>query len=268
MIDLKEIRLHSIEKIIGKENIDMSKPNIFVANHSCLMDIFYVKATLEEENLITAISSRLMYKNEVERKRLIHELLNPMPIEVHAGKEYSKFCLEQLTEIIKDNLSINIFSEGAYLPQNNQIYKPRTGVSRILYEAMKLGIDVNLIPIALNIVSDNLDLDNYSNLDDKVEITFLEPVDYLESLSKFHDSLDKKFLHQPLDECYKKIAFELNKEFIDHYIELYERKEIIWHDGTTKEISSIKNDESLNDFKTAVNEHRKTLVRKINGICN
>ena len=86
---IKKIELNNFNKrinlnVYGIENYPKNGPNIFIANHNCLMDIFYLPAALPNAT-VNLISSRLIYKNENLRKELVKNLLYSMPIEAHGG---------------------------------------------------------------------------------------------------------------------------------------------------------------------------------------
>ena len=72
-------------------------PNVFVANHACMRDIFAIPASLPEDCDVV-ISSRLAYKNSsvytAVRRLMIENALHTIPLEVHGGKEYLKAGLE------------------------------------------------------------------------------------------------------------------------------------------------------------------------------
>ncbi len=67
--ELRELREKLNISVNGLENIKENKSAILVSNHSCLMDIFYVPCVIDKD-IISLISSRLMYKNDTLRKML------------------------------------------------------------------------------------------------------------------------------------------------------------------------------------------------------
>lgn len=120
-------------------------PNVFVANHACMRNIFAIPASLPEDCDVV-ISSRLAYKNssvDAAVWRLVientlhttHYTLHTIPLEVHGGKEYLEVGLKMAKQaLLLDGRSLLIFPEGAYTG-DAQVTKGRTGASRILFGA-------------------------------------------------------------------------------------------------------------------------------------
>ena len=170
---LKGIRDEININIEGIENIDFDAPNLFVSNHNCLMDIFYLPMSVDIP-IVDMISARLIYKRVLDRQKMVNDYLYSMPIEAHGGKVYSDMCLDSGVKLLNSGISLGIFPEGAYVPGNN-IYRGRTGASRILFSAMNEGVDVNLVPVGIN-VSGDFDLDSYAFDGRNVDICILPSV--------------------------------------------------------------------------------------------
>ena len=77
--ELRELREKLNISVSGLENIKENEVAILVSNHSCLMDIFYVPCVIDKD-IISLISSRLMYKNDTLRKNVVNKYLNGFPI--------------------------------------------------------------------------------------------------------------------------------------------------------------------------------------------
>lgn len=127
---------------------DMPKgPNVFVANHACMRDIFAIPASLPEDCDVV-ISSRLAYKNSsvdtAVRRLVIENALHTIPLEVHGGKEYLEVGLKMARQALLDGRSLLIFPEGAYTG-DAQVTKGRTGASRTLFGASIGGGETQLI---------------------------------------------------------------------------------------------------------------------------
>ena len=122
-------------------------PNVFVANHACMRDIFAIPASLPEDCDVV-ISSRLAYKNSsvytAVRRLVIENALHTIPLEVHGGKEYLEVGLKMAKQALLDGRSLLIFPEGAYTG-DAQVTKGRTGASRILFGASIGGGETQLI---------------------------------------------------------------------------------------------------------------------------
>ena len=233
--ELKSLREQLNIELNGIENYRIGEPNLLISNHNCLMDIFYLPSVIPED-IVSLISSRLVYKKEMERKKMVDKYLNAMPIEAHGGRIYSSMCLKHAVDILCNNVSLNIFPEGAYV-EEDIIYRGRTGASRILYFAKQQGLNPNLIPVSIDIKDEIKDLDNFYPNDDKVVINILEPINYENAYYKFINGTDieqrREALHIPIDEGMKKIADSMNKEYVNKYIELRPKKNVIFSDGTT-----------------------------------
>ncbi len=234
---LKLLREQLNIELNGLENYRLGEPNLLISNHNCLMDIFYLPTVIPED-IVSLVSSRLLYKKELERKKMVNKYLNAMPIEAHGGRIYSSMCLKHAVDILCNNVSLNIFPEGAYV-EENIIYRGRTGASRILYFARQKGIKPNLIPVSINIKDEIKDLDNFYPNDDRVEINILEPINYDDAYYSFISSSDldecREALHIPIDEGMRRIAESMNKEYVNKYIELRPKKNVIFDDGSTLE---------------------------------
>lgn len=188
--------------INGNNHKEDGVSNIYVSNHSCLKDGFYVPMALDHE-IVVVVSSRVIYKNIESRKKAFNEYLYTMPMEAHGGKKYSSLCLEYITELVKNSIDISIFPEGAYV-EDNVIYKGRTEATRILFDALSENekSKINFIPVAIGVNKENKDLDSYSFDNDNVT-----------------------------DQALKNIAEELDKQYVDSYIELFPKGNVIFSDG-------------------------------------
>lgn len=233
--ELKKLREELNITLNGLENYKVGEPNLVICNHNCLMDIFYLPTVIPEDT-VSLVSARLIYKKELERKKMVNKYLNAMPIEAHGGRVYSGICLKYATDILCNNISLNIFPEGAYVDENI-IYRGRTGASRILFYARQKGIQPNLIPVSINIKNEIKDLDNYYPNDDEVEINILEPINYDDAYYQFIESknieLKNAALHKPIDDGMRLIAESINRPYINEYIQLRPKNNVIFDDGST-----------------------------------
>lgn len=230
---LKEIRKRINIEVKGLNYCDTGKVNLFVANHNCLKDIFYLPMALDED-IASLISARLIYKNVEERKKLVNDCLYALPIEAHGGRRYSDMCLQYGTKMMESGINVSIFPEGAYI-KDDVIHKGRTGAARMLFDAVKEKTDINLIPVAIDVNKENVDLDSYSFDGDNVVVSFLKPIDYMEDFEKFMSSTDieikNQCLHHVIDTSFQNIASALGKIYDDSYIELFPKKNVIYANG-------------------------------------
>lgn len=261
---LKKLKSNLI-KIKGLENINTKNPSIIISNHNCLMDIFYLPMILNNE-IVSLISSRLIYKKVEKRQKLIDKYLYAMPIEAHGGKIYSDICINNATDLLNQNISLNIFPEGAYINDQTVVHRGRTGAARILFDAYTNNIKVNLIPAAINIKNIK-DLDSYEFKNKEVEITLLSPINYENAYDKFVNSnnmnIKNEALHQVTDEGMKSIAETLNRRYKNEYIELYKKGNVIFEDGNTIETEQAQNEIYINKYKKELLDRQKNIIKQL-----
>lgn len=212
-------------------------PNVFVANHACMRDIFAIPASLPEDCDVV-ISSRLAYKNSsvdtAVRRLVIENALHTIPLEVHGGKEYLKTGLEMARRALLDGRSLLIFPEGAYTG-DAQVTKGRTGASRILFDANVGGVEPNLLPVGIRYEPWPTDLDAYMPQDEQIHVTLGDPIDYTAAYRDYAASTDRESRRQalraPIDMAMRAIAEAANLPYIDKPIELWPRKTMILESG-------------------------------------
>ena len=251
--------------IEGKENYPKDAPCVVITNHNRLMDIFYVPALLDD-SIVSLVSARLIYKKDIERLKVINKYLNSFPIEAHGGSTYSNICLKYASIILQSGLSVNIFPEGAYLPEKDVVYRGRTGAARILFDCLEENKFAYFLPVAININSKS-DLDSYiPNKDDEVEIKILEPLIATEYCYNYlnGNNMDEKnqVLHEMTDNCMKMIADALNRKYINEYIKLRPKGNVIFSDGTIIETKLAQNIKYINKYENDINERTKKLIKK------
>lgn len=212
-------------------------PNVFVANHACMRDIFAIPASLPEDCDVV-ISSRLAYKNSsvdtAVRRLMIENALHTIPLEVHGGKEYLKTGLEMARRALLDGHSLLIFPEGAYTG-DAQVTKGRTGASRILFDANIGGVEPNLLPVGIRYEPWPTDLDAYMPQDEQIHVTLGDPIDYTAAYRNDAASTDRESRRQalraPIDMAMRAIAEATDLPYIDEPIELWPRKTMILESG-------------------------------------
>ena len=207
-------------------------PNVFVANHACMRDIFAIPASLPEDCDVV-ISSRLAYKNSsvatAVRRLVIEKALHTIPLEVHGGKEYLKAGLEMARRALLDGRSLLIFPEGAYTG-DAQVTKGRTGASRNVG-----GVEPNLLPVGIRYEPWPTDLDAYMPQDEQIHVTLGDPIDYTAAYRDYTASTDhesrRQALRAPIDMAMRAIAEATDLPYIDRPIELWPRKTMILESG-------------------------------------
>lgn len=266
--ELKKLRDELNITVKGLDRYPKGETNVIVANHSCLMDIFALPSVIPEDT-VSLISSRVLYKNNIERQEMVNKYLYSMPIEAHGGSIYSSMCIRYASEILTNGISVNIFPEGAYVI-DDCIYKGRTGASRILYAGKAFRLNPNLVPVAINIKNKDLEMnmDNYiPNKDYEIEITILDPIEYSEYfysyLNSFDNDIRNSLLHAPIDDAMKSIANILNKEYLDWYIPLKDKGNVIFSDGRVVVRHKAQNNFLYKQYESDLSERANTLVKKL-----
>lgn len=264
--ELKKLKEQLQLEVIGKNNIPDDAPSVIISNHNRLMDIFYLPLAFEQD-IISLVSARLVYKQDQDRLSYINKYLNAFPIEAHGGKTYSNMCLENASSFLNKNISLSIWPEGAYIDDTMHVYKGRTGASRILFNALNNGCYAYFLPVSIDIQSDD-ELDNYvPNINDRVRITVNDPILPDEYYYKFIKSYSKEgrnsVLHEITTEGMKSIAKSLDREYVDEYIELYPKGNVILSDGTTIKTEYAQNKACIDTYNKDLKELSKKLVNSI-----
>lgn len=246
----------------GQENYPIGEQNVIVSNHNCLMDIFYLPMSLPEE-IVSLISARLLYKNIADRKEMVNQYLHALPIEAHGGNKYVHICLENAIDCLMNGKSVSIFPEGAYI-YAQKIFKGHTDASRILYGARMNHQKVNLVPVSIS-VSLKDDLDDYYQMNDKVEITILPPVDYEESFYnyKYATTLEEKnlCLHHPVDIAMQRIARQLDVPYEDHYIYLIPKGNVMFADGSVVDVTTAQSSFYIERYNRELHDKAMSLLK-------
>ena len=262
--ELNKLKSQINLSIKGLENYPKNELNVLVSNHNCLMDIFYVPMSLPEE-IVSLISARLTYKEESNRKSIIERYLYAMPIEAHGGRAYANMGLNYATKMLENGISVNIFPEGAYV-EDKKIFRGRTGASRLIYNIRDIGKQVNLVPVSISVLR-NDDLDSFDKIGDNVEITFLPPINYEDSYYgyKYAESNEEKngLLHIPIDTSMKLIADSLGLPYVDSYIELRPKGNVMFADGSVIETGMAQNPEFIDRYNRELEDRVMQLTRKL-----
>ncbi len=264
---LKQLKNEIQIKIEGETNFPTDNPTIVIANHNCLKDIFYLPTAIPTE-IVSLISSRLIYKQDLQRQKIVNKYLYSMPIEAHGGKIYSDLCLEFATKLLNNGINLNIFPEGAYINDTVNVYKGRTGAARILYTAKDNGIQAYIVPIAIEVKQQDSDLDNYNLLkSDQVNIKILKPINYDEYYYIYKNCDDRTTkndtFHIVIDKGMQSIASALNRNYVDSYIELFNKGNVIFANGEQLDVSSATKSQHVNRYSTELNNRILSLKKQL-----
>lgn len=264
---LKDLREKINLTVTGKSNLPKNEPSIIITNHNCLKDVFYLPLGLSRE-VVSLISARLIYKKDLERQQIVNRYLYSMPIEAHGRSSYARMCIEEAANLLCKNIDLNIFPEGAYIDDKNHVYKGRTGASRILYLAKERGIEAHIIPVAIDVKQKSTDLDNFNfDKDDEVNIQILEPINYNEYYYQYTHSdnyQDKnEALHLVIDDGMKSIASALEREYVDEYIELFPKGNVIFKNGEVIDTELAQNDEYIRRYLQELETRRNNIEKRL-----
>lgn len=261
--ELRKLREKININVEGLDNIKKDSTNLFVANYNLLKDIFYLPMAVDMD-VVQMISPILLYKNEETRKEVVNRYLNGLPIEAHGGKNYIDICLSSGVEILKNNISLAIFPEGAYISED-EIHKGRTGAIRMLFSSLDEDSSINLIPVAIDTKKANLD--DYSFNHDEVTVKILEPIDYQDNFEKFSSTSDFnlkcKCLHEVMDEAMKNISKAINKRYVDSYISLRSKNNVMFSNGVVLPVDIAQNGYYLDLYKKETEKKVKKYVKAI-----
>lgn len=244
-------------KVYGIENIPFDGVNIFVSNHTCFLDV-YLLAYVINKPCVNLVSATSLFGNNHDRKQKLNTLVYPFPIEIRAGEHYTDKCLGGAVDLLCNGINLIIFPQGVF--DNSQtIYKARTGMARILFEALELtDLPVNIIPISLNI--SNINKDNILSSDIwgnfAATVTFLPKFDYNNYYKEYikNETLEQRniVLHNLMDDLMKKIANNLDKPFLDKYGELYFIDGFWFPDGKYVKFEDAQNENLYNQYSNQI----------------
>ncbi len=265
-----ENKINELKKLRQQLNVNdfgdiSNRPTLFVCNHNCLMDIFYVPMVIDYD-VVSLVSARVCYKNDGDRKTVVDKYLNSFPVEAHGGHFVANTCIKYASDILNNNISEVIFPEGAYV-DDDKIFRGRTGASRILFNTYE-NVHADLVPVAISINSDNLNRDSYyPNSDDVVNISFLPKISYDDYYNHYMDATNfeevKYYLHKPIDDAMLAIANHLNKEYINEYIELYSKGNVIFSDGSQVGVNLVHSGYYKNKYDEELKLRSKELIKKL-----
>lgn len=268
---LKKLRNQLDIEVEGIENYPKNEKALMIANHHCLMDIFYVPcATLTPQ--ISVVSSRLTFKQIPSRKNVLNTYLHTMPIEAGGGSIYASICIDHIVDTFTKagGVSLSVFPEGLYVPGKDAVYRGKTGASRILFQTRDKGLNVQLLPVAIQhngIIcdTDSYKLEEFSN--HPVKIKILEPINYEEYYYQYKNSITKNeanfALHGVLDEGLSKIAKSINLPYINEYMDAYEKTNVIFPDGTYLEQEEAFKKENIKKYQSSLTKKTKQLLKEL-----
>lgn len=248
----------------GLENYPRDdRPIYYIANHSCLMDIFYLSMAVPN-NQVMVVSNRIVYKPIKEKQETVNKYLYTLPLEP-TGKKYANITIESASRILASGIDLSIFPEGVY-NDRTAITRGRTGMARILFETCRKGVMPYLVPIAIDVDTKDPTLDRYKVCeDDNVEVKILEPIDYEYLINDYlqSDNIGERnaILHEVTDIGMQSIADALNLPFTGEYKPAIPKDNIMFQDGTTIPLDKAGLEENVNKFAEEINNRTQNLIR-------
>lgn len=261
--NLKRLRDNLDIQIKGQENYPKDAPCVIITNHNRLLDIFYTPLAFDE-NIVSLISARLVYKKDVSRLKAVNKYLNAFPIEAHGGSKYSDLCLDYASRILLEQISLSICPEGAYLEDQDCVYKGRTGAARILFKSLDYYNFAYLLPVSIDIETDK-ELDSYKVGNDKVNIQILEPINPINYYRNYNNSYENDrnaVLHSLIRDGMVKISESLNREYLNKYIELYPKGNVIFLGGSTVETDKAQNQKYIKQYEEDLKKLSLRLIKE------
>lgn len=212
--------------IDGIDNLPQDGVNIYIANHCSIMDVFLISSFLEKP-AVSIVSATTLFGLYKDRKKVFEDLLYSFPMEVRAGKHYTDICMQEIENLLINGVSVIIFPQGVF-DDGKSIARARTGLARIVFDCMDRGLEVNIIPIALdisNIREDNiLSTDVWNDFSAHVQI--LPRFQYLEYYNQYIKANTREerniVFHELMDFLMASLANHLHLPFVSQYNHLYD----------------------------------------------
>lgn len=233
---LLDIKDRMAVTVSGLEHYQQGQPNVLVANHTCMRDIFSVPASLPEASQVV-LSARLMWKSNTpenkSRRDIIESALYGIPLEVHGGEARLQAGFDMAKQALLSDWSVLIFPEGAYTG-GQEVTRGRTGAVRILFDALQQGARPNLIPVSID-QSPVSDIDSFTDFSGHTNIVIGAPIDYSPAYEQFvsADSVEdrRSALRTPIDMAMRSIAHQINRPYVDEYIPIWPRSTVVLESG-------------------------------------
>ena len=261
----EELLLDNLE-VIG-DYIKDDRPVIFVANHRCIRDGFYIPKAINDK-VVALASSNSVYK-VAYKEDFMNKYLYLLPIEIYGDYRYTNKIIESSIELLKDNINILIFPEGVYSSDLN-INRAHTSVSRIIIETKKRGIDVHLVPISLNIIGKEKDKASVDFNDEIAYVKFLKEIDINPFYNRYMDTNNynekKIILHELIDTAMIKIADDIKVNYNSNYKNYVEKDSIYTINGELLDISILKEEDYFLKYCIDLEERVNSIKVSLNDI--
>lgn len=137
----------------------------------------------------------------------------------------------------------------------------------MLFSALENNCDINLVPVAIKTPKDKDKLDDYDFFDDYIEVNVLKPIDYSSDYQFYLQTDDIKqknfYLHDVMNQAMRKIAESINTPYIDNYIELFKKNNVMFPNGEVVPTDLAQDSEYLNLYESEINNTVKQYIKEI-----
>ncbi len=190
--------------VYGAENLPLDGAAILCANHTSVMDSFFVPATLPRR--ITYVG-KAEYLDDWKTRRLF-PLLGMIPID-RAGGDAAKAALDKAAEILEAGEFFGIYPEGTR-SRDGRLHKGHTGPARL---ALQTGAPI--IPVGLKGIREIQPPDaSFPKVFESAEVYFGRPID----VAHYRNGGDQRLqLRQMIDEVMFEIRQFTGQEYVNEY---------------------------------------------------
>lgn len=240
-----------------------NKPIIFISNHTCIRDVFYILKAINKKTIVLT-SSNSVYKKE-PKEDFMRKHLYMIPVEIYGDIRYSEVLLEECINLLQNKINLLIFPEGVYTTDDN-INRGHTFVARIIEKAMNKNIFIHLVPISIQIKGKTKDKASIDFREEECFIHFLEEINYKKYFKKLEKKISRKeknkCYHDLLDQSMKMIADDLEVIYKMAYKPYVEKKELITIDSKQKNIDILKQNDYLEKYKIDLKNRVKRIIEE------
>ena len=152
------------------------EPCIFLANHTCIRDAFYIPKAINDKVVVLA-SSNSVYKKE-KKELFMKKYLYMLPVEIYGDYRYTEQLIQKCITLLQNKKNILVFPEGVY-STNNDINRGHTIAARIAMKALESNISFHFVPISIKIEGIEKDKASIDFTHEKCKIHFLREINLI-----------------------------------------------------------------------------------------
>lgn len=240
-------------------------PIIFVSNHTCIRDVFYILKAINKKTIVLT-SSNSVYK-KAPKEDFMRKYLYMLPLEIYGDSRYTNLIIEKNIDLLFKKQNIIIFPEGVY-SINKNINRAHTMTSRILLGALERKIKVHLIPISIKINGVEKDKASISFDQEECTIHFLKEIKVNNLLQEYKmiSAREEKniFFHKLIDKAMLSIAKDLNVQYQKTYKSYVKKEKIVTLDGQMNDISILKTKAYYQKYKLDLEYRLNDIINNVN----